>query len=479
MARVYNGFLGDAIGKLGNVIFRKWNSMITASQYQPDVYNPKTEAQKIQRAKIKNLATTLKPFSESIIPLNFGNSQGYSTAWANCIKANYPISDNEGYINFKDLILSGGHLIPPILISNEYDYFIDQYKIKYSVPNTGQFKSGLIRITAIGSLLTEKGFNNSNIVRLPMSNTFTSYIHELDLPNYNNYYSFEGAWKYGCFWINLVKSDWLDLRAYDPRNILNSPSQGCYFEDTTVPQIYDFTIGTRLILPDQFHCELILDNGTYYLKSSIDNYSSITGLYYDDWVFYIVKVLDSSIPDTSSLRGFQANVGYDMFPVSINDIDKPCMLMYFVLGADGNLKSNITRYPFNQLNNITYCEMLFKYYNLNPDSIKINEPYTAIWGDMYDFLTSDIVITTPLFIKSENVATSEIREHVINDSGLFLCSKLFINQVYTITISDNNSTLVKFDVIGIDGEYPIDNVYKSKRKIRKFKAGTELATKVK
>ena len=42
MAKVMNGFLGDAIGKLGNVVFRKWNSMITASQYQPNVKNPNT-----------------------------------------------------------------------------------------------------------------------------------------------------------------------------------------------------------------------------------------------------------------------------------------------------------------------------------------------------------------------------------------------------------------------------------------------------
>ena len=479
MARVYNGFLGDAIGKLGNVIFRKWNSMITASQYQPNVYNPNTQAQQAQRTKIKNLAKILKPFSESVIPLNFGNSLGTSTAWANCIKTNYPNSDINGFIEFKDLILSGGHLIPPTIISNEYDYFIDQYKIKYSVPNSGEFKSGLIRLTAIGSLLTEDGFNCSNIVRLPMDNTFTSYIHEIDLPDHNVYYSFEGAWKYGCLWINLVKSDWLDLRAYNPRNILNSPTQGTYFEDLTVPQIYDFTIGARLILPEQFHCEALLINSVNYLKVSIDPYYNITGLNSDDYVFYIIKVLGSSNPNSTAFRGFQASVGYDQFPIDVNDIDKPCILLYFVMDINGTVKSNITRYPFNQLNNITYCEMLFKYYNLNPDSIKINKPYTAIWGNLYDFLTTDIIITTPLYVKSENVATLEIKEHVINDNGLFLCSKLFINQVYTITISDSNNILTKFEVIGYDGDYPMDQTLKAKRKRIKFKAGCELATKVK
>ena len=59
MATVKNGFLGDAIGKIGNVIFRKWNSLITVSKYQPLVKNPNTLAQQLQRQKIKNLSLAL------------------------------------------------------------------------------------------------------------------------------------------------------------------------------------------------------------------------------------------------------------------------------------------------------------------------------------------------------------------------------------------------------------------------------------
>ena len=74
MARVLNGFLGDAIGKLGNVVFRKWNSLITVAQYQPDIKNPNTPKQQIQRLKIKNLSLALLPFKDSLIPLNFKNT---------------------------------------------------------------------------------------------------------------------------------------------------------------------------------------------------------------------------------------------------------------------------------------------------------------------------------------------------------------------------------------------------------------------
>ena len=68
MATVKNGFLGDAIGKLGNVVFRKWNSLITASKYQPMVNNPNSSAQQLQRLRIKNLALSLQPFKSTINP---------------------------------------------------------------------------------------------------------------------------------------------------------------------------------------------------------------------------------------------------------------------------------------------------------------------------------------------------------------------------------------------------------------------------
>jgi hypothetical protein len=42
MARLKNGFLGNASGKLGNVVFAKWRDLFTVRSYQPDISDAKT-----------------------------------------------------------------------------------------------------------------------------------------------------------------------------------------------------------------------------------------------------------------------------------------------------------------------------------------------------------------------------------------------------------------------------------------------------
>jgi hypothetical protein len=45
MARLSNGFLGTASGKIGNVVFSKWRRIDTARQYQPDIQDANSPAQ--------------------------------------------------------------------------------------------------------------------------------------------------------------------------------------------------------------------------------------------------------------------------------------------------------------------------------------------------------------------------------------------------------------------------------------------------
>jgi hypothetical protein len=60
MARVKNGFLGNAAGKVGNVVFSKHKSTETVRSYQPVVSNPKTTGQQIQRSLFAQVMQVLK-----------------------------------------------------------------------------------------------------------------------------------------------------------------------------------------------------------------------------------------------------------------------------------------------------------------------------------------------------------------------------------------------------------------------------------
>ena len=194
MAIVTNGFLGDAIGKLGNVIFRRWNSLITVSQYQPHISNPNTPKQQAQRTKIKYLSLALQPFKDSLIPLNFKNRKGLSTSWAEAIRANYHLIDNLGNLAFKDMILSGGTLMPPSIIEAAYDPFINLFSVNYSLINEDSLDMHNVRFSGTGKMKLNNAFNTANICKLPVENIFTTYVDELALPDYALNYAFENAW---------------------------------------------------------------------------------------------------------------------------------------------------------------------------------------------------------------------------------------------------------------------------------------------
>jgi hypothetical protein len=70
MARVKNGFLGNAAGKVGNVVFSKHKSTETVRSYQPIISNPKTAGQQIQRSLFSQVMQVLKniPSEYTLIP---------------------------------------------------------------------------------------------------------------------------------------------------------------------------------------------------------------------------------------------------------------------------------------------------------------------------------------------------------------------------------------------------------------------------
>ncbi len=479
MATVKNGFLGDAIGKLGNVVFRKWNSLITASKYQPMVNNPNSSAQQLQRLRIKNLALSLQPFKSNIIPLNFENRKGRSTSWAEAIRANYPLLDERGTIDFKNMVLSGSNLVPPVLINYDYNPFINQFNISYSMLNETNFDQNCVRVTAVGRKLIDKTFNCSNICRLPYKNSFSTYITEMDLPDWPLNFDFDNAWSDGMFFYNIVPDPFRDVRAYKPANIVNKPSAGAYFMIDYDFGNFDFNTTTRILMPSNFHPIIIEDDGTFFIKIGIDPYTSIPGLLPDDVIYIMPYVLEANANKYNGPYTFNALTGLVDFPLQPDDETKPFIFLYFVMDAAGVIKSIPGRFYFNIPSIHTYTELIVKNGMAHPDGIIIHSPFTAIWGDLKDFVPADLILTVPYSITSKNVTSGEIREHVISPDNLFYCSKLLRNQLYDITISDGTQTIADFSVIGFDDDYSFTTVKSMPHKVVKFKAGNELASKVK
>lgn len=60
---IYNGgILDEYRNKVGNVVGRRWRNLDVMSKYQPNVKNPNTDKQKIQRKKFAELSRVAKAF---------------------------------------------------------------------------------------------------------------------------------------------------------------------------------------------------------------------------------------------------------------------------------------------------------------------------------------------------------------------------------------------------------------------------------
>ena len=59
MAKVYSPLAGNIRGRVGSTVFRKGQRSVVASQYQPDVNNPKTQRQAVNRAAFATAAAGL------------------------------------------------------------------------------------------------------------------------------------------------------------------------------------------------------------------------------------------------------------------------------------------------------------------------------------------------------------------------------------------------------------------------------------
>lgn len=60
---IYNGgILDEYKNKVGNVVGRRWRNLDVMSKYQPNVKNPNTKKQQVQRLKFKTLSQLAKAF---------------------------------------------------------------------------------------------------------------------------------------------------------------------------------------------------------------------------------------------------------------------------------------------------------------------------------------------------------------------------------------------------------------------------------
>ena len=168
MARIKQGFLGNASGKLGTVVFAKWRDLQTARQYQPDIHDANSSAQQKQRSRMVSLLQFLKPLNKNFIQFFNSSIAKGSTPWAVAIKSNMPFVSPEGIINLQDLVLGDPNCPASKIVEVTYNPFIDSIHLKYelSANSTNNDPNPYIGVSVLGKYYSPAGTHEFNLNHL-------------------------------------------------------------------------------------------------------------------------------------------------------------------------------------------------------------------------------------------------------------------------------------------------------------------------
>ncbi len=223
MARLKNGFLGNASGKLGNVVFAKWRDLFTARSYQPDISDPNTPAQRTQRTRMLALLNFLKPINQTFIRFFNEDICPESTPWAKAIKDNMQAVSPDGCISLDAFRLGNPKFPAPSISTPRYNPFIDQVLFSY-IPVSSPYVEQPFPYpvtSLLGKYISNpevQEFDTRHLIVSQPQGSFFSLISDNFSENY-----FLNWWHKGIFWMTYY--DFIqDITSFNPNNALTTPS---------------------------------------------------------------------------------------------------------------------------------------------------------------------------------------------------------------------------------------------------------------
>ena len=115
MSKNFKGYMGDQIGKLGTAVGRRWKGKMVYSAYQGRVRNPRTESQRLVRARLALLSQTGSQLMPVIgVSLAAWARQRQTTELCGFVKLNYSgvagSTADSVELNTEGIVLSRGGL---------------------------------------------------------------------------------------------------------------------------------------------------------------------------------------------------------------------------------------------------------------------------------------------------------------------------------------------------------------------------------
>ena len=137
MAKVRQGILGGFRGRVGNIVGTGWKGIAVMKSLPLTVANPRTAGQVQQRNKFKtlvklatvNLAAIVKPLWDRFA----SNMSGFNAF----ISANQSAFFSDGTLDWRNMIISRGRMLPPIL--GDYNVSGGSFTIELTNPIGDRF----------------------------------------------------------------------------------------------------------------------------------------------------------------------------------------------------------------------------------------------------------------------------------------------------------------------------------------------------
>ncbi len=266
MARLNNGFLGNASGKIGNVVFAKWRKIFTARQYQPEIKDANSPEQQKQRNKMIALLQFLKPLNKSFITSFNAPSCVNSTPWSKAIKDNMPVVSPEGCILLKDFILGDPRLPQLNIIGASYDPFIDQIQLSYQMPVIPEENNNFpyFGISALGKYKSSDDTPSLDIRHLmcchPKGSWYCFLSDNMEQSFYLNY------WEEGRIWLIIDENNIYKHKPNPFQNIYAT----AYFEAVPLIGCFNKNVKVNLVPVNALTWEYLQGSNDWYIKFHID-----------------------------------------------------------------------------------------------------------------------------------------------------------------------------------------------------------------
>lgn len=381
MAKLKQGFLGNAAGKLGNVVFSKWRDIQTVRQYQPDVKDANSEAQQKQRNRMVSLLQFLKPLNKNFIQFyNSAESKG-TTPWAKAIKDNMPAVNSDGCIIPEDFSLGNPKYPPFDVINATYNPFIDLCQIDYKPRDLTGRKDPypLIGTSVLGLYDIDDGIPSFNVNHpmcfLPPGHFFCEFEDQAYVYIYDNYFSQGWLWFY-----------YHDQ--YDNRSC-NNPNEGLtkpvYFKPEPLVKDFNMDVEDNLIPVDAITWEYKFDATNWNMVLNFDKSKA----FIEDSENYSIRLWALAMQDDSKeiTDSIDWSLTSNTFSLEIGEsgFSGSAIVMYTVIDASGKQVNRFNKFYVDKGTDGVhhdYYDQLFYTSTACPTSFTLKDNYCGIYGSI-------------------------------------------------------------------------------------------------